>query len=290
LPIFWVARHSLKAGLAALLAALVAGCADPGPAPPLAGESSFEKVVIPLIKEGGPVAKDVAVTGYLFRPASSGPFPSVILIPGCNGLDWSLPHQPGWMLMKRYAERYQAHDYVALVLDSFAPRGVDNVCGRPLLVSAVRRAWDVFSAARYLGSLGYVDGSRLVLQGDSHGGWTTLVALEAGRWQVSERFAAAIAWYPSCYPAPGFTAPILVLIGDKDDWTPAEQCRALAERLHGQPGGAELVLKVFPNATHAYDFPLPARTNRLGHYMTYDAGATAASWEAIDAFLAAHVK
>jgi dienelactone hydrolase len=53
--------------------------------------------------------------------------------------------------------------------------------------------------------------------------------------------------------------------------------------------GNVVELKIFPGATHAYDFPLPARTNRLGHFMTYDAAATEASWRAIDAFLAAHV-
>ncbi|HEX6843180.1 MAG TPA: hypothetical protein VF113_16720 [Stellaceae bacterium] len=34
----------------------------------------------------------------------------------------------------------------------------------------------------------------------------------------------------------------------------------------------------------------PARTTRLRHFMTDDAAATEASWQAIDAFLAAHVR
>jgi dienelactone hydrolase len=51
-------------------------------------------------------------------------------------------------------------------------------------------------------------------------------------------------------------------------------------------GHQEVELKVFPGATHAFDFPVAARTNALGHFLAYDAAATAASWQAIDAFLA----
>jgi dienelactone hydrolase len=268
-----------------ILSAIVA----PAHAAP-AAESGFSKVAIPLIEPGKPEAADGDVTGYLLQPPGEGPFPAVILMHGCNGLDWGLPRRPGWTLLEDYANRYVAHGYVALILDSFAPRGVGNVCGKPLTVGSRRRAWDAFSAARWLGRLAVVDRERLVLHGDSHGGWAVLTALEAGRWNLPEHFAAGIAFYPSCYRTrAGFTAPLLVLIGDADDWTHASDCSAMAESLR-RSGGAELVLRVFPGATHAFDFPLAPRTNALGHHMEYDPAATAASWQAIDEFLAKHVK
>jgi dienelactone hydrolase len=254
-------------------------------AEPAESGPGFEKISIPLIEQGKPDMSDSAVAGYLFRPAGNGPFPAVVILHGCNGLDWRQPGQVGWVLLKGYAERYARHGYVALVLDSFEPRGIGNACGKPLTVSAVRRAWDAFSAARYLGRLGSVDKGRIVLQGDSHGGWTTLVALERGRWAEPSPFVAGIAWYPSCYEAKGFTAPLLILIGENDDWTPAAPCRRMTERLQHDRAGAETVLYTFPGATHAYDFPFPPRTNFLGHNMAFDAKATEASWQAIDAFL-----
>lgn len=82
---------------------------------------------------------------------------------------------------------------------------------------------------------------------------------------------------------------MLVLIGGSDDWTPGRHCSAMVAHLARKSGSA-VELKIFPGATHAFDFPLPARTNRLAHFMTYDAAATAASWQAIDAFLAAHIR
>lgn len=280
---FW---RRLAAG-GALASMLCAACG--AVARPADEETGFRTVTIPLIAEGKPDARDETVTGYLFSPPGAGPFPAVVLIHGCDGYDWQVRGQPGWVLFKTYARRYVAHGYVALVLDSFEPRGVANACGQPMLVAPRRRAWDALSAARWLGALGTVDRDRLVLQGDSHGGWTVLVTLQAGLWRVSEHFAAGIAFYPYCYGVAGFSAPLLVLIGDKDDWTPAWRCRQMVADLR-RAGAGEVELRIFPGAFHAFDFPLPARTNVLGHFMRYDAAATAASWQAIDAFLATHIR
>ncbi|HKW55661.1 MAG TPA: dienelactone hydrolase family protein [Stellaceae bacterium] len=275
----------LLVAAATVLAGAVASRARPS-----ADERGFDTVSIPLIAEGKPDAADSAVAGYLFLPTGGGPFPAVVIMHGCNGLDWLVSGTPGWALFKRYAARYVAHGYAALVLDSFEPRGLGNICGNPTAVTPQRRAWDALSAARWLGARRDIDKRRLVLQGDSHGGWTVLVALDTRRAPAPVPFAAGIAFYPYCPEgASGFSAPLLVLIGGRDDWTPASRCSTMVTRLQRRSGSA-VELKIFPSATHAYDFPLPARTNRLGHFMTYDAAATEASWQAIDAFLAAHVK
>ena len=268
-----------------LLLALLAGPAG-------AAEEPFERLAVAQIA-GHPVADDPPVTGYLFTPAGAGPFAAMVLLHGCDGLGWETRARVSWTLQKSYAERHVAHGYAALVLDSFAPRHVDNVCGDGLRVSPQRRAWDAFAAAALLVQRGIADPARLVLQGDSHGGFTTLLALERGRFAPPQRFAAGIAFYPTCdsvtHFARGFVAPLLILIGEADDWTPAAPCRALAERL-AQSGGPPLALHIFPDATHAFDFPLGPRVNRLGHHMQYDEAATAASWRSIDAFLAAQVQ
>ena len=52
-------------------------------------------------------------------------------------------------------------------------------------------------------------------------------------------------------------APLLILIGDKDDWTPAEPCRQLTEaaRRAGQP----VTIKIYPGAHHSFDSDRPVR-------------------------------
>lgn len=248
----------------------------------------FERLPIPQIA-GHPIASDPTVMGYLFKPAGAGPFATVLLLHGCDGLGWATPQRTSWRLQRSYAERYVGQGYAALVLDSFAPRRLATICGDSQRVTGAQRAWDAFAAAALLVARGVAHPARLVLQGDSHGGYATLVALEQGRWSPRWPFAAGIAFYPSCdnasHFARGFSAPLLILIGDADDWTPAPPCRALADRL-AQAGGPPLRLEIFPGATHAFDFPLPARVNQLGHHMAYDAAATEASWALIDGFLA----
>ena len=251
--------------------------------------AEFDKVTIVLLQQGKPDSADSAVDGYLFKPAGNGPFPAVILMHGCDGLEWERRQQATWQLLKGYAERYVSHGYVALVLDSFAPRHITNICGSGLIVSPRRRAWDAYSAASFLTSLGYVDRRRLVLQGDSHGGWTTLIALQKAEWGAPEHFAAGIAWYPYCPDSTAFVAPLLILIGEADDWTSADRCKRLFERLQNQPDAPPIVFRSFPGATHAYDYPYPTRVNPQGHHLAYDEAATAASWQAIDTFLDRYV-
>jgi len=54
-------------------------------------------------------------------------------------------------------------------------------------------------------------------------------------------------------------APLLILIGDKDDWTPAEPCRRLTEA--AQQAGYPVTIKIYPGAHHSFDSPFPIRYN-----------------------------
>jgi poly(3-hydroxybutyrate) depolymerase len=109
-------------GILFLLALIVAAAGSA--AGPLPEETGFVAVDIPLIEEGKPEPSDRSVTGYLFTPAGAGPFPAVVIMHGCDGLGWLRPTRASWTLFKGYAQRYVAHGYAALVLDSFEPRGI----------------------------------------------------------------------------------------------------------------------------------------------------------------------
>ena len=52
-------------------------------------------------------------------------------------------------------------------------------------------------------------------------------------------------------------APLLILIGDQDDWTPAEPCRRLAEA--AQQAGYPVTIKIYPGAYHSFDSYNPVR-------------------------------
>ena len=66
------------------------------------------------------------------------------------------------------------------------------------------------------------------------------------------RFAGGIAYYPPCGHMGGsreFSAPLLIVIGEDDDWTWAHRCKPVVN-LKGDRKGEILVIE---NATHSFD-------------------------------------
>jgi dienelactone hydrolase len=261
-------------GLAAL--AGVAGCA-------LAPSGRTERAKIPTLAEATAVeAAPPSIDLYLRIPEGRGPFPAVIYLHGCGGLEWRFADAA--------ADNYLAMGYAVAVLDSLAPRGVMNVC-RPGAwnVSPLMRAFDAHAALAYLSGRPEVDPKRIYLHGESHGGDTVIAALGANFTRDflpdrTLRFAGGIAYYPYCGNLSGPASPLLILAGGRDDWTPGSYCREIADRLSGPHAPVQVV--VYPDAYHAFNHQL-GDVIYLGHALSYDAAATADSLKQIAAFLKA---
>jgi dienelactone hydrolase len=68
------------------------------------------------------------------------------------------------------------------------------------------------------------------------------------------------------------TVPTMILIGEKDDWTPAQLCRDLMKVRDGK--GAELKLIVYADAYHAFNVPeLRPAITYLSHHLEYNEAA-----------------
>jgi dienelactone hydrolase len=50
-------------------------------------------------------------------------------------------------------------------------------------------------------------------------------------------------------------APLLLLIGEKDDWTPAKPCVELSEKTRVQYPGDTFELRIYPDSYHDFDAP-----------------------------------
>lgn len=238
----------------------------------------------------------------------------------CSGLG---PRSSG--APRRWADELVAQGYVVLIPDSFTPRGfADGVCvtaaRQRSRVNGYVRAADAYGALAALRAQPYVDGKRIGIMGGSHGGWSALAAMyariDANDALVDAKrngFAAAIALYPSCEPrygawstantaTPGEAryygvyqpiAPLLILTGEKDDWTPAEPCRHLAER--SRAAGHPVEIKIYPDAHHAFDSDRPLRyvaqrKNGLGATTGGNSAAWADALQQVSAFFARHLK
>ena len=102
-------------------------------------------------------------------------------------------------------------------------------------------------------------------------------------------FKAAAAFYPPCANLDGAALgiPTLILVGAKDEVTPARDCAELAKRQ--QPGMVKFV--VYPGAAHAFDLPeFAAGTKVMGMPLAYDRNAASRSWTELRGFLAARLK
>lgn len=208
------------------------------------------------------------------KPDGDGPFPAVVIMHDCSGLGPRSSGSPG-----RWAKLLLERGYVVVIPDSFSTRGFpDGVCTDPsparASVAAPMRVPDAYAALAHARSLPYIDGKRVGIMGGSHGGWTTLHTMVAPQsdaeplaQQKRAGFAAAVSLYPNCgvqiggwYVRGGVyrpVAPLLILIGEKDDWTPAEPCQRMTEA--AQAAGLPVQIKVYPGAHHSFDSSFPER-------------------------------
>lgn len=275
----------IRAVMALLLLAACAGsiAADEAPMAPS----------VPAQRISVPGAEGAQLRALLFVPENPTREP-VIALHSCSGLglaDRPLrlpPHQQDW------AARLVALGHPVLFPDSFGSRRLGQACGVPGFPagpSGMRR-WDALEAAKWAREQSWARRQGVILIGWSHGGSTTLTAWNSAPPGLVH---AAIAMYPGCGRAQGVpigqtsgTAPLLMLLGAEDDWTPPQPCRQIAA---GAPSLVETEL--YPGAHHSFDqLAGGVRTLVLPNGRTVTLGpnppARAAARQRVAAFLEAH--
>ena len=287
--------HGLNVLALGMAAAILSGCGGA-----ISGPS------ITTTAPGG-VSEQIPVT--LSKPDGPGPFPAVVIVHDCSGLGSRSSGAPA-----RWARELLGRGYVVLIPDSFTTRGfADGVCTvastRGIDVSPERRARDAYAALAQLRQRADVDGGRVGIMGGSHGGSSTLATMRASGDRTGGGFAAAVALYPRCTTRGGAlrgdasgvyrpVAPLLILIGEKDDWTPAESCRKLTEV--AQRAAYPVTIKIYPGAHHSFDSDRPVRyvearinpssPNGRGATTGGDPAAWADSIREVAAFFGRHLK
>lgn len=224
------------------------------------------------------------LVGYVFEPAGAGPHPAIVLLHGRAG-PYSSNVNAGCTLVapghespcnaatlsKRHAmwgEYWAAHGYIALLVDSFGPRGRAHGYGRDTHDDPDREAvnertvrpLDAEGALAWLLARPDVQPARVMLQGWSNGASTTLnvmfrQATGAGA-DKAKRFRAALAFYPGCGPkallSQRYTAdaPVWAFLGSDDEEVSQTVC---AKVLRGAAGPVDVT--TYPGATHDFDDP-----------------------------------
>jgi dienelactone hydrolase len=183
-----------------------------------------------------------------------------------------------------HAEALNAAGFATLQIDMWEARHVTGVASRPPLPAYTYP--DAFRALAFLSAYPGIDPARIGVMGFSWGGVVTMASATqgvAGAVGGALRFKAHVAHYPVCYaynnPAipnsqfgsnagnPLTGAPILIQIGDEDDYDEgAGPCVALKSAL--VPSEQKVLSVVtYPGAYHAWDrLMIPVtETDPFGH-------------------------
>lgn len=236
------------------------------------------------------------IVGYLFRPERPPPYPAIVMLHGrggpyssndnatctlvarntaspCNASTLSKRH-------KMWGAYWADHGYLALLPDSFGPRGKAHGFGRFTHDDPARadvnektvRPLDAEGALAYLRGRSDVVGSRIVLQGWSNGASTALnVSI---RQAAQPGYRGMLVLYPGCgpaallQPAVATTKPIAMFLGAADEEVSPTLCQQFAER--SRQAGTDITVTVYPGAWHDFDEPSSGRQSNPANQAALD--------------------
>ena len=207
------------------------------------------------------VTEKSVIAGVLTLPNSANAagaptvkVPAMVVVHGSSGVlqnDW------------QWAKRLNDLGVATFVIDNFTGRGITETATDQSRLSPSADVAGALAALSLLATHPAIDPRRIGVIGFSRGGSAAInSALEPIRRAVIDddlRFAAHVALYPGC-AVPFVSAhldgsPILMLLGGKDDYTPASFCLAYVDQLRAR--GASIRVVVYPNANHGFDSTAP---------------------------------
>lgn len=210
----------------------------------------------------------LAGASRVFKPAGPGPFPVALILHGCGG---KTP------FLETYAQVAVEAGWAAVVVDSFAPRGISplraklTVCTGTTL-HGLRRSGDVFAMLTWLEDQPWADARRVFLAGWSHGGWSIMDGyaiganaaratgiVDADPLKLRARVKGVLLVYPyAAYPSLtssrgwGAQGPkVFSVIGGKDQVVGWKYPQKALDRL--KQDGLAVDTVFHPDATHAFD-------------------------------------
>jgi dienelactone hydrolase len=226
------------------------------------------------------------IVGYLFRPQQPGPRPAIVMLHGragpyssnvnaactlvarsapspCNAAELSKRHM-------MWGEYWAGRGYVALLPDSFGPRGKAHGFGRNTHDDPERdsvnertvRPLDAEGALSYLRARKDISPNRIFLQGWSNGGSTALNVMSR-QGQRSPGYRAALVFYPGCGeqallgPTVATAAPITMFLASDDEEVSPTICTHVAAR--SREAGTRIDVVTYQGATHDFDEPSQSR-------------------------------
>ena len=193
---------------------------------------------------------DQDVYGILTFPDNAKSYNKIPAIVGVAGSKGWGEHHYGYM------ERYLEAGFATLILHSFKSRNVSSTIGEQISATTSMLVNDAYQALKVLSHDERIDKNNIGITGWSLGGGVALfTAWKPVKDIISPdyTFAAHLPIYPPCMVMPknlSFTdSPIHILIGEDDNWVPADACIDLVELANT----SNLNITTYPNSHHSFD-------------------------------------
>ena len=184
----------LSASVAAIAVSAMVVPALAADQPPPMGGGYTDVISIPV---NDPATK--AIAGALFKPAGAGPFPAVVYLSGCGGLNNPAESAQN----KGVVDHLLSKGVATLIVDPFSARNEpEGVCAnleeKQALHYFTRGGNDVLAAVNVLQSMPDIDAKHIYLQAYSYGAISSLFAIDRKNAESHAKVAGLIAYYPFC--------------------------------------------------------------------------------------------
>ena len=258
----------------------------------------FEGIKFPLTmvqKDQGkkPTAENYYI--FHFKPLKDEPSPYVIIIPTSGGIT-----KAAAVSFERYKNKLLDKGFGVIILDQFYNTGIEKgTISRGPLASM-----GALSIIEYIkNNHPNLTNNKFGVMGGSRGGMTVLslaspLARENFIYKnVKHWFDAGVAFYPSCGKQE-LTMPVVVFIGELDEWVSATNCKMWKKRDREQISSGLLQIFIYKNAHHAFNRELIKKLYRpskddhdlAGRAVQYNEKADKHSQKKMIKFFVKHLK
>ncbi len=172
-----------------------------------------------------------------------------------------------------YLQMYRDMGLATFELKSFASRQITSTVGTQVEVTSAMMILDAYKALMVLSNDPRIDSDNIAITGWSLGGSVALFsAWNPIRYAITShlKFKAHLPIYPPCIvqmESYEFTdSPIHILMGELDNWVPANSCEDLIGEIQTEGGNAEIT--VYPGAHHSFDRQSPPEVMNDGYILT----------------------
>ena len=164
---------------------------------------------------------------------------------------------------------YQNAGFATFELKSFKSRDIESTVGSQVEVTTAMMILDAYRALEKLSEHPNIDKNKVSITGWSLGGAVSLFSAWLPIKNAITKdlsFASHLPIYPPCFVDPENTdftdAPIHILIGEIDNWTPAKPCTDFVKKINKK---GNVGLTIYPNAHHSFDSKSELTQNEKGY-------------------------